>query len=288
MYSGLMTYDNFEHPELSSNKIVKIVFTSFSKKLFYFRAQISAFVLIKNCAPFNPYMNFDYNLSGTVDKRHIRIANNTMIGRADELWVFGDVSDGVLTEIYMARKSNKKIRFFIPNEKVTLFQEISIDEVKLEDVSAWMWEYVLKNQNLERWHPRLRFNSTYPLLYPAYSKKNFYWQMHISKFCIEKRYVPLNPFMLFRYFLSDMIDRDKIYQANAAFVKISDQLWTFGEISNGVAAEFLLATKNKIATKNYKITDKKPDYVKFQKISTKGLEFEEKDLAKLFASNYIC
>lgn len=257
------------------NKKLKIVFSSYSKKLFYLRAQISAFVLLQNYVPFNPYMNFEYNLSGTVDKKHIRIANNTMIHKSDELWVFGAISDGVLVEIYMAQKLNKKIRFFIPNEKIEEFEEISIDKVELEDVSAWMWEYILKKQNLERWHPRLRFKTVYPLVYPAYSKRNFYWQMHISKYCIEKGYVPLNPFMLFRYFLSDMVPREKIYTSNNIFVNASDELWTFGEISNGVEAEIKLASQNKIPVSHFRIADPKPSYVKFRKVSPKNLEYEK-------------
>ncbi len=256
-------------------KNCKIVFSSYSKKLFYLRAQISAFILLQDCAPFNPYMNFEYNLSGTVDKRHIRIANNTMVQKADELWVFGDVSDGVLVEIYLAQKYRKKIRFFIPDEKINHFVEITIEKVELEDVSAWTWEYVLKNQNLERWHPRLRFKITYPLVYPAYSKKNFYWQMHISKYCLEKKFIPLNPFMLFRYFLSEMVPREKIYAGNRAFVALCDELWTFGDISDGVSAEIALAESLSHKISHYKILDLKPAPVKFHKISAKGLIYEK-------------
>jgi hypothetical protein len=176
-------------------------------------------------------------------------------------------------EIYLAKKINKKIRFFIPNENVSLFKEIEITEVELEDVSGWMWEYVLKNQNLERWHPRLRFKNKYPLIYPAYSKRNFFWQAHISKFCIEKQRVPLNPFMLFKYFLNDSIPRENIYQANAEIVKASHELWAFGELSDGVLAEIEIAKKNNVKISYYKIVDDK-NRVKFRKISEKGTVLE--------------
>ncbi|MFA7254163.1 MAG: DUF4406 domain-containing protein [Patescibacteria group bacterium] len=282
-----MKEQNFSHPELSQSENLKIVFASFSKKLFYLRAQISAFILLENYAPFNPYMNFEYNLSGTVDKRHIRIANNTMINKCDELWVFGEISDGVLVEIYMAKKIKKKVRFFIPNERIDLFEEIPIEKVMLEDVSAWMWEFVIKDRNLERWHPRLRFQTTYPLVFPAYSKKNFYWQMHISKFCIDNRFVPLNPFMLFRYFLSDMVQREKIYAANNAFVRLGDVLWTFDAISNGVLAEMILAKKYKKPIKHFNIVEHKPEYVKFRKISNKSLIFEEDGLGDIYSNSRI-
>lgn len=266
---------DFTHPELNCDLNSPIIFASYTKKLFYLRFQISAYILQKGGVPFNPYMNFEYNLSGTVDKRLVRISNNTMIQKSDEIWVFGPVSDGVLVEIFMAKKQHKKVRFFLPDEKIEKFEEISIEKVVLEDVSDWMWSCVLNGGNLERWHPRLRFKSTYPLVFPAYSKKNFYWQMHISKFCIEKCYMPLNPFMLFRYFLSDIIKRDKVYQSNSRFVALADELWVFGEISNGVLAEIRLAQQLGKKIRYYKIIDPKPEYVKFRLINERNIVFEE-------------
>lgn len=175
------------------------------------RSEISQFVLMQGETPINPFLNFDYNLAGIVDKSLIRIANNTMIERADELWVFGEVSDGVLVEIYLAKRRKLPVRYFV-RERINQFREIEQDEVQLEDVSPWMWEYVQAGKDLSRWHPRLRFHKTYPLIYPAYSKRNFYLQMHISKYCLEKRVVPLNPFMLFRYFLGDSVPRSVMWK----------------------------------------------------------------------------
>jgi len=268
----------FTHPELDERRKSKLVFASYTKKLFYLRFQISGFILLADATPFNPYMNFEYNLSGTVDKKLIRVGNNTMVEKSDELWVFGPVSDGVLVEVFMAKRRGMPIRFFEPHEDIGKFREKTIGEVALEDVSAWMWECVLSGGNLERWHPRLRFKSTYPIVYPAYSKRNFYWQMHISKFCIEKNYLPLNPFMLFRYFLSDLVPRKKIYQANAKLVEACDELWTFGEVSNGVLAEMKLAQNLGKKIIHYKITDPKPEYVKFRQIQSDKIVLEEEYL----------
>ena len=87
------------HDSLNLKEDFKLVFNSFSKKNFYLRTQISAYTLLQGKVPVNPFMNFDYNLSSAVDKSLIRIANNTMIKKSDELWVFGEISDGVLVEI---------------------------------------------------------------------------------------------------------------------------------------------------------------------------------------------
>jgi len=81
------------------------------------------------------------------------------------------------------------------------------------------------------------------LIYPAFSKKLFYFRAHISKFVLEQNGVPLNPFMIHEYFLLDTVDRDKIRESNNTLVERSDELWTFGEVSNGVASEIALAKK---------------------------------------------
>jgi hypothetical protein len=245
----------------------KFIFTSFSKRNFYLRSAISAFVLGLRKIPISPFMNFDYNLEGTVNKDLIRTANNTLIKRCDELWVFGEISDGVLVEIYLAQKNNMPVRFFVYDQTINKFNEISRNNVVLEDVSPWVWEMVNLGRKLDRWHPRLRFNRIYPVIYPAYSKKNFFWQMHISKFCLEKKKIPLNPFMLFRCFLGDSVDRKNIYEANNNIVEMCDELWVFGEISDGVLKEIKLKEKAGGKVRYFKIIDGNP--VGFRKILKK-------------------
>lgn len=83
------------------------------------------------------------------------------------------------------------------------------------------------------------------LIYPASSKKLFYFRAHISKFVLEENCVPLNPFMIHEYFLLDTVNRDKIRESNNTLVSRSDELWVFGEISNGVAVEIAFAKKLK-------------------------------------------
>jgi hypothetical protein len=253
-----------------------VVFISFSKKNFYLRASISAFVLKNGDTPISPFMNFDYNLSNLVEKDSIRIANNTCIKRTDELWVFGEVSDGVLMEIYLAKKHNKYIRYFLPVDGGLDFRSVDETQVRLEDVSPWMWDWVQAGKNLERWHPRLRFSKEYPLVYPAYSKRNFYWQMHISRFCLQKKKIALNPFMLFRYFLGDSVPRSTVYAANSNIVRICDEVWTFGEISDGVLDEIKIKRAQGQPVKYFKITKTNP--VEFRKVPPKVAVFEEQKL----------
>ena len=67
-----MTY-NFKHGSLDLTQRNKVIFTSLSKRNFYLRSDISAFVLKSSCTPISPFMNFDYNLAGIVDKDLIRV-----------------------------------------------------------------------------------------------------------------------------------------------------------------------------------------------------------------------
>lgn len=272
-----MYMKEYTHGSLDLVQKEDIIFTSFSKKNFYLRSAISKFVLFKRRVPVSPFMNFDYNLAGLVPKDSIRTANNSLIRRCDELWVFGEVSDGVLVEIHLANKRGIPVRYFALHDDEQ-FVEITQDQVQLEDVSPWMWQWIREGRDLARWHPRLRFHKTYPLIYPAYSKRNFYWQMQISQFCLEQKAIPLNPFMLFRYFLGDSVPREHVYQANNNIVRLCDEVWTFGEISDGVLAEVKLKKEAGHPVRYYKVASTNP--AAFRRIRASAAVFEEPELAQ--------
>jgi len=107
---------------------MKLIYPAFSKKLFYFRAHISKFVLEKNGVPLNPFMIHEYFLLDTVDRDKIRKSNNTLVLHADELWVFGEISNGVASEIKLAQKQQKPIRYFtvIDSKKIKEIKESSV------------------------------------------------------------------------------------------------------------------------------------------------------------------
>ncbi len=111
---------------------IRLVYTAFSKRCFYFRQHISKFVLQRNCVPLNPFMLHEYFMLDTVDRDIVRDSNNTLVIRADEIWIFGPVSDGVLEEIRIAKKNNKPVRYFaiIDSKEIS---EISKDEVEFEE-----------------------------------------------------------------------------------------------------------------------------------------------------------
>ena len=90
-------------------------------------------------------------------------------------------------------------------------------------------------------HEALELTEDKSLVYTAMSKHLFYYRMHISKYVIEQHKVPLNPFMIFDYFLLDSVDRDLVREGNNNLVKRSDEIWVFGAVSDGVLAEIKIA-----------------------------------------------
>ncbi len=93
---------------------------------------IVKYVLEQGCVPINPFMSFDYFLLDTLDRDVIRNANNNLVALADELWVFGSISNGVMAEIRQVSKTGKLVRFFsIKNDRE--ISEVSKDELTFED-----------------------------------------------------------------------------------------------------------------------------------------------------------
>ena len=92
-------------------------------------------------------------------------------------------------------------------------------------------------------------------IYTSHSKHNYYAKQIISAFVLKQGLVPLNPFMNWDYFLGDMVKRDLVRKANTHLIKLSDEIWQFGEISNGCYHELLLGIKQRIPIKYFTASD---------------------------------
>ena len=134
--SRIQIYDNNLqerfHIKVSNTIERKVVFTAQSKQYFYCRDAVCEFVLRQGCIPVNPFRLFDYFLGDRVDRGLIRNGNNEMIKRCDELWVFGNVSDGVLFEIVMCRQMGKVVRFFNIDNRANQIHELKTEEITFE------------------------------------------------------------------------------------------------------------------------------------------------------------
>jgi len=79
------------------------------------------------------------------------------------------------------------------------------------------------------------------IIYTAQSKHFYYAKMFICKYTIEQDAVPLNPFNIWSYFMNDTVDRDSVQSGNNNIIRISDEVWVFGPIANGVYNEIIYA-----------------------------------------------
>ncbi len=121
----------FSHEALSLEGGSQLVYTAMSKHYFYYRMFISRYVLEQGKVPLNPFMLFDYFLLDSIDRNLVRDANNSLVLRADHIWVFGPISNGVLAEILLAQKANKPISYF-KIEKPHQIVSITEDAVEME------------------------------------------------------------------------------------------------------------------------------------------------------------
>ena len=124
--------DNFQHHALNLKENKNLVYTAMSKHFFYFRMFISKFVLEKGKVPLNPFMVFDYFLLDSIPRELVIEGNNNLVKRADELWVFGQISNGVLAEILIAKEMGKPIKYF-KIEKPHKIIEIEKEQAEFED-----------------------------------------------------------------------------------------------------------------------------------------------------------
>ena len=120
------------HRALTIKPADMVVFTAMSKKYFYMRFLVTKFVLDQGVVPINPFTSFDYFLLDVVERDTVRRANNTLMARADELWVFGDIADGVRAEIVQAWQQHNTVRFFAFRDDKHIY-EVEIGDLVYED-----------------------------------------------------------------------------------------------------------------------------------------------------------
>jgi hypothetical protein len=102
----------------------RVIFAAMSKRSFYLREHIVKFILEQHFTPMCAFMMYSYFLLDTVNRVSLIQANNELIRRSDELWVFGPISDGVKAEIDFARTLKQPTKFFVSNSDRTGFVEI--------------------------------------------------------------------------------------------------------------------------------------------------------------------
>ena len=110
-----------------------------------------------------------------------------------------------------------------------------------------------------------------PIVFAAQSKRRFYCRDAVCEFVFSKGMAPLNPYRAFEYFLGDRAPRDVVSQATNNLVRVADEVWVFGEVSDGVLFEILYAQKLEMPVRYFTIDDRAKE---IRKSSAKELEFE--------------
>ncbi len=111
-----------------------------------------------------------------------------------------------------------------------------------------------------------------PAIFTAQSKRFFYCRDAVCEFVFQKGGVPLNPFRVFEYFLNDRVDRDLVRQGNNNLIRVSNELWVFGDVvANGVLFEILYAWSlgkpirfHTIGTRSTEIRSIPPEVLRFE------------------------
>jgi len=111
------------------------------------------------------------------------------------------------------------------------------------------------------------------IVYTAQSKKFFFARMIICKFVLEHDSVPLNPFNVWGYFLYELVERDLVRRGNNNIVRIVDETWVFGPISDGVLFEIQYSMELKKPIRFFTLGSKLDSIVPINDLNT--LEFEE-------------
>lgn len=80
----------------------------------------------------NPFNVFGYFLYELVDRDLVRNGNNNILERCDELWMFGDVSDGMLAEMRMFADTGKPVRYFDISKLPGKITETTLEDLPVE------------------------------------------------------------------------------------------------------------------------------------------------------------
>jgi len=101
------------------------------------------------------------------------------------------------------------------------------------------------NEKISEFHINTSETTKMKMAFTAQSKVFFYCRDVVCEYTLSQGFLPINPFRVFDYFLSDRVNRDLIRRGNNNLLQMCDELWVFGPISNGVLFEIASAIKQK-------------------------------------------
>ena len=140
-----------------------------------------------------------------------------------------------------------------PRAPLSLPQELPAGGKSADDILASIFAPTPEASPLEQLEQTLRHPKK--LIYIAMSNRNFYWRMHVSKVVLDEGYVPINPFMLFDYYLLHTVSKQLVREAINNLLSRCDEVWVFGTVSLGVKVQVGIAKRLKKPLRFYDVSD---------------------------------
>ncbi|MDY2629127.1 MAG: hypothetical protein SOW08_12585 [Lachnospiraceae bacterium] len=110
----------------------KMVYVTHSKSWFYAREVVMQFAVKRGVAPVNPFMTYGFYMNGKVERDEVIECCHQLIRTSDELWVFGPVSEAILTDIAVAVMEGKEVHFFSISENASEIRELQLEDIIFE------------------------------------------------------------------------------------------------------------------------------------------------------------
>lgn len=110
----------------------KMVYVTHSRSWFYAKEVVVQFAVKQGVAAVNPFMNYGFYMNGAVEKDEVIECCHQLIRSSDELWVFGPVSEAILTDIAVAVMEGKEVHFFSISEHISEIRELQMDDIIFE------------------------------------------------------------------------------------------------------------------------------------------------------------
>jgi uncharacterized protein len=116
--------------------------------------------------------------------------------------------------------------------------------------------------------------SPMPMVFTAQSKTVFYCRDAICEFVLKRGSLPLNPFRVFDYFLSDRVDHALVRRGNNQLIKACDEIWVFGPVADGVLFEVIYALEIGKPIRFFTVGAKAEDITEINELSRVTFESE--------------
>ena len=98
--------------------------------------------------------------------------------------------------------------------------------------------------------------------------------MFICKYVVECGFVPLNPFNSLGYRMHDMVAHETLLNCDHNYIRICEEFWCFGKISDGVYREIKIAMSLNKPLRFFSSGCKNKD---FTSTTIQQIEFESED-----------